>query len=331
MSQNRTPKTAEDAYKDRVLARIRKLERQSAGEIESATQQLRGLLRDESLIEDAEILETTSPEATPAAAIEDVDLPAPVAAPQSEVIPSSTEYLRHWDEMRSYEVKPQILDRNLVITGRRSDPAAASFDVLRARLFSALNENGWKRVGITSPTKGCGKSFTSMNLAMTLSRYENSRTILMDMDMRHPALARYLGVKKAGSLGDVLRGEISYKNQFYRIGENTLNIGRNLALALNDRQEPYAAELFQQPRTSQVFRQIEEELNPDVILYDLPPALAQDDVIAFRPFIDCILMVIGGGITKPQEVREVSRRIGEDKPVIGVVLNMSEDREDNTY
>ena len=69
---------------------------------------------------------------------------------------------------------------------------------------------------------------------------------------------------------------------------------------------------------------MEEALEPEVILFDLPPALAQDDVIAFRPHFDCVLMVVGGGITTAEEVREATRRIGEDKPILGVVLNKAE-------
>jgi Mrp family chromosome partitioning ATPase len=68
-----------------------------------------------------------------------------------------------------------------------------------------------------------------------------------------------------------------------------------------------------------------EELDPDVVLYDLPPALAFDDVIAFKRHFDGVLMVIGGGATKAAEVHEAMRRIGDDVPLLGVVLNQAED------
>lgn len=236
-----------------------------------------------------------------------------------------------WNSLEPLTIEPRVLERNLVITAARTDPAHAAFDVLRTRLVQALSDNGWNRVGITSPTRDCGKTFTAVNLAITLSRYDNFRTILLDMDLRNPSVAKVLGAGATGTMGDYLRGAIPPEAYLRRIGPNSLNIGGNLAIGLNNRIEPYAAELFQQPKTAEVLEQMQAELNPDVVLFDLPPALAQDDVIAFRPQFDCVLMVIGGGITTAKQVQETVRRIGTDKPVIGVVLNKAEGDEVDTY
>lgn len=294
--------------RNRVLARIARLDHPDVSEIETTTEALRDILREEPVYD------------TPAA------MSAPVVHRQTEGVPTDK-----WDTLRTLDLMPNTLDRNLVITAKRTDPAAASFDVLRARLFKKMTENNWKRVAITSPTKGCGKSFTAINLAITLSRYDNSRTVLLDMDMRHPALAKYVGAKSVGSLGDMFRGKTRIEDHFLRVGDNDINIGKNLAVALNDTSEPYAAELFLQPKTKEVLTHMEQALRPDIIVYDLPPALAQDDVLAFRPFFDCVLMVVGGGISNAKDIKEVNRRLGEDTPIVGVVLNMSEDVEDNTY
>jgi Mrp family chromosome partitioning ATPase len=229
-----------------------------------------------------------------------------------------------WNNLLTIPVDPAILERNLVITASRADPAHAAFDVLRTRLMQALSDNGWNRVGITSPTRDCGKTFTAVNLAITLSRYDNFRTVLLDMDMRNPSVGKVLGTTIKASVGDYLRGAMPSEAYLRRMGQNNLNIGGNLAIGINDRIEPYAAELFQQHKTAEVLARMQDELNPDVVLFDLPPAMAQDDVIAFRPQFDCILMVIGGGITKASEVREVVRRLGDSKPIVGVVLNKAE-------
>ncbi len=132
--------------------------------------------------------------------------PAPQSATDPTPAPQETAVVLRlvsdrWAALRRIPVDAALLERNLVITASRTDPAHASFDVMRTRLVQAMAEKGWRRVAITSPTKGCGKSFTAVNLAITLSRYENSRTILMDMDLRHPALARYLGAGASGFHG----------------------------------------------------------------------------------------------------------------------------------
>jgi len=228
-----------------------------------------------------------------------------------------------WAALGGVALDPAMLERSLVITAARSDPAHGAFDVLRTRLLGALADKGWTRVGITSPTKGCGKSFSAMNLAVSLARYDARRTILMDMDMRMPSLARSLGVVPPGSMGDVLRGLTPPSRHLLRVAPNGKHIG-NLALGLNTQPELFAAELFQQESTAVALAAIQADYRPDVMLFDLPPALAQDDVIAFRAHVDCILMVVGGGITTAREVREVVRRLGEDKPVVGVILNKAE-------
>jgi protein-tyrosine kinase len=256
--------------------------------------------------------------------------PARAARPASggNTLPRVTEV---WGNLMTIPVDAELLNRNLVITASRENPAHGAFDVLRTRLLQALIDNGWKKVGITSPTQGCGKSFTAINLAITLSRYDNCRTVLMDMDMRHPSIARYLGVANPPSMGDYLRGHIPTEVFLRKPGQNMLNIGRNMAVGLNSRTEEYAAELFHDPSTTEVLRRLDQEVSPDVVLYDLPPALAQDDVIAFRPHFDCLLIVAGGGMTTAKQMRETVRRIGEDKPVVGVVLNKAEGEEIHDY
>ena len=229
-----------------------------------------------------------------------------------------------WAELALIPVDGRQMDENLIITATRHDPAHATFDVLRTRLVQTLSEHGWRRVAITSPTSGCGKSFVAMNLAITLSRYDNCRTVLMDMDMRSPSLAHILGLEDVGSLGDWLRGTRQTRQQFRRFADNTLKIGKTLAVALNDKVEPYAAELLQKPETKERLEQLDEQLSSDIVLFDLPPALAQDDVMALRHMYDGVFIVAGGGQTTAAEIRETMRRLGDDVPLLGVILNKAD-------
>ena len=217
-----------------------------------------------------------------------------------------------WGSLQQVPVSESVLEGNLVITASRRDPAHAAFDLLRTRLLQALDEHGWTRVAITSPTRGCGKTFTAANLAVALSRYENRRTVLLDFDMRAPGLAELLGTPAPGPISDWLRGGTASDAQLQRVGRNPLGIG-GLAVGLNDRAEAYPAELLQ------------EELAPDAVLFDLPPALSHDDVTAFRSCYDCVLMVVGSGRNSADQVREAVRRIGKDKPILGMVLNRAEE------
>ncbi|MGH1577967.1 CpsD/CapB family tyrosine-protein kinase [Planktotalea sp.] len=229
-----------------------------------------------------------------------------------------------WDRLGGIIVNEAHLEKHRVISASRHNPAHVAFDVLRTRLVQALAEKGWRRVVITSPTKDCGKTFISTNLAISLSRQERLRTVLMDLDLRNPSVAPLLGVTDPGAMGDYLRGSVSVSEHFRRMGQNMLKIGSNVAFALNDTREPFASEMLGAQATSDAIHQMEAELEPDVVIYDMPPALYHDDVMAFREHYDAVLLVVGGGTTKANEVRELKRRFGEDKPLLGVILNKAE-------
>jgi Mrp family chromosome partitioning ATPase len=229
-----------------------------------------------------------------------------------------------WGRLGTIPVREAHLEEHRVISASRANPAHVAFDVLRTRLVQALRENGWRRIVITSPTKDCGKTFISTNLAMSLSRQESLRTVLLDLDLRNPSVAPLLGVDDPGVMGDFLRGSVSISSQFRRMGQNMLKIGSNVAFGLNGTREPYASELLATRSTSDAMQQLDDELNPDVVIYDMPPALYHDDVLAFREHYDAVLLVVGGGTTKANEIRELTRRFGEDKPLLGVILNKAE-------
>ena len=184
-----------------------------------------------------------------------------------------------WEELRQFVPHPHTLEASKMIAGTRSDPAHVAFDVLRTRMTLALKERGWHRVGITSPTRGCGKSFTAANLAISFSRQEELRTVLMDMDMKNPTLARYLGAAGAGSISEFLSGGRSVESYFMRAAPNSPHIGSSLAVGLNEREEMFGSELIQYPTTEMAINEAQSLLDPDVMLFDLPPVLSSDAAV----------------------------------------------------
>ncbi len=132
----------------------------------------------------------------------------------------------------------------------------------------------------------------------------------------------------AGELPDAADGHGPAQSQpaqgVRRLGPNTIHGERNIAFGFNGAPEPYASELLQDPGTAAALRETDERLQPDVVLFDLPPALYYDDVIAFRPYYDGVLLVVGGGLTTQKEIKEVERRLGASTPLLGVVLNKAE-------
>lgn len=229
-----------------------------------------------------------------------------------------------WNALEAVELDARQLERSRVISYTKDDPVHVSFDVLRTRMLGAFEKHGWSRVGITSPTQGCGKTFSSANLAFSLMRQSSCRTVLMDMDMRQPSLAGVLGVQNPNSLRWFLTGEVPTESFFRRVGAN-------LALGLGTGRIQDASELIQSPSTAHALSAMQTQLTPDVVIYDLPPMLSCDDVMGFLPQLDCVLLVVGGGISNPADINECEALLKEQCPIIGIVLNKAEGVETAKY
>jgi protein-tyrosine kinase len=218
---------------------------------------------------------------------------------------------RVWESLNSVTLDRGKLAGKGVFANPQQSNAAAHFDILRTRLLHAMQERGWKRIAITSPTHGCGKSFVAANLALSLARRPSSRTVLLDMELRKPGLARLLGLADVHPIRDFLNGEQPLESHFLRLG-------RTLALGLNDTALPDAAEVLQEPATAASLTAMMQQLDPDLVIIDAPPVLMSDDMLALLPQLDAVLLIVDGTRTTAQEVRACERLFEGQCPLMGV-------------
>ena len=115
---------------------------------------------------------------------------------RDEYVPFVDDAQAVWDAMEQVGLDPAHLRKHRIVTANKSDPLHKNFDMLRTRLLLAMREKGWSRVGITSPTEGCGSSFLAANLAISFARMDSLRTVLLDMNLSAPDLSRILGVQR---------------------------------------------------------------------------------------------------------------------------------------
>lgn len=196
----------------------------------------------------------------------------------------------------------------------RADPIAKGFDLLRTRMVRSLRDHGWKRVAIASPTRGCGTTFTAVNLALSLARVAGSRTLLMDLNQRNPGIAQALSLSEERNLQQFLNAEASLQSYFVRPMPT-------LAVGLADTQCDYASEILHDPLTEEILEDTIDLLRPDLVLYDLPPVLSHDDFAAFLPQVDAVLLVADGTKTLPDHITACERILENQTQLLGVVLN----------
>jgi Mrp family chromosome partitioning ATPase len=247
-----------------------------------------------------------------AAAPENPPVAAPRVQPQRPAAdnPALNEM---WKALSVLTLKPKLMKKNRIVA-LQGGREAAGIDMMRTRVLQQMRDNGWRRLAITSPTAACGKSTIAVNLAMSLQRQPDLRTVLVELDLRRPALTRMLGISEDMSFAHVLEGSRPFE-------ENALRYGPNLAISANQRSWRDAAELLGGAQIPDALSKIETTYAPDVMIFDMPPMLVSDDMMAFARHVDCVLLISGAESTTVKEVDICETDLASQTNVMGVVLN----------
>lgn len=220
---------------------------------------------------------------------------------------------RLWQDLRSFEVPAEHLIEHRVVT-QEAGPGAAPFDVLRTKVLLQMRQNGWKRLAITSPTPKSGKTTTACNLALGLGRQKDLRTILMDLDLRDPSIHSFFKINPPHGIGELLTGQAEFAEQAMRIGDN-------VACSMAQVSESDPTRMLLSEETRETIDRIEASYEPDVMIFDLPSVLVNDDTRAFLKNVDCALIVVRSDATRYGQLDVCEREIAEQTNVLGVVLN----------
>lgn len=221
-----------------------------------------------------------------------------------------------WAALPEITFDRQVLSNSRIVT---TEPAVEGtpFDILRTRTLRMMQENGWKRLAITSPTPECGKSTISLNLALSISRQSALRTMSIELDMRRPSQNRLLGIKGDGISANVaalLSGEVAFEDVAMRSASG-------LAFVTSSASQKNASDILLDDNVSVILDQIEEEYQPDIMVFDMPPALLSDDTQAFLKHVDCALIIAAAESSSVAEIDRCEREVASQTDVLGVVLN----------
>ncbi|MDK1374012.1 MULTISPECIES: CpsD/CapB family tyrosine-protein kinase [unclassified Sinorhizobium] len=219
-----------------------------------------------------------------------------------------------WGKLAPLRTDPRVITANRIVTTSRLNPAHTVFDMMRTKLLQQLQQNNWTTVAITSPTPGCGKTFVALNLAFSLANQRECRTVLVDLDLKRPQVAKMLGVGAPTTIENFLKGEGEIADVFLRHNDN-------LAIGANSQAVSFSAELLQSRETVKVLQEMRQRMCPDVVLFDMPPMLSNDDVMAFLPNVDCVILVAAAEQSTLGELDICEHELSERTNVLGVVLN----------
>ncbi|WP_420383824.1 CpsD/CapB family tyrosine-protein kinase [Novosphingobium sp.] len=178
---------------------------------------------------------------------------------------------------------------------RRSRP----FNLLRSQVMKLVKANRWKVIGITSATPRVGKSFTACNLAASLGRIPNLRTLLFDLDLRRGSIAETFSLPVGPGINSFLAEEIdSVSALAYNVA------GTGLTIYPCFPTDAPSAELLAGSRLRALISAMRNLPDDVICICDLPPAFANDDAAIVLSELDAYLFVVEEGVTTARQVRD---------------------------
>jgi protein-tyrosine kinase len=101
-----------------------------------------------------------------------------------------------------------------------------------------------------------------------------------------------------------------------------------LAIIPNSKPMPHSSELLSSPRMAALLNTLATSTPRRIIIFDMPPLLLADDVLAFAPNIDGVLLVATEGATSRSSLQSAKELLAEMN-VVGVILNRSSERSES--
>jgi capsular exopolysaccharide synthesis family protein len=192
--------------------------------------------------------------------------------------------------------------------------AAEHYRALRTRLTVREETMPLRTIAVTSPAGQEGKSVTAANLALTMAQELQSRVVLVDADLRDPAVHSLFAIEGVPGLTELLTGQATLDEALIHLPDLGLTL-------LPAGQAPeYPTELL----GSSAMRRTMDALRTrfDRVIFDLPAVIPLADVRTLTPLVDGVLMVVRAGATQRPALDQALAAFEEDK-VVGVVLNDS--------
>ena len=227
---------------------------------------------------------------------------------------------------RDIELDRGYLETQRIIAHNVLDPRVRAYDMLRTQVLQLMDQQQWRSLAITSPTPGCGKSVTAINLAMSTARQPERSVLLIDMDLQRPQIARSLGLTPQRGLLAVLEGRVSLPDAIITARFN----GYELMVLPAEAATAHSSELIASRGMRTMMQDIRTYYPSHIVIKDMPPALSSDDVIALVPQIDCALLVTAVGHSTQHEIKECIKLL-QATELVRVVLNKAAERATKCY
>ncbi len=224
------------------------------------------------------------------------------------------------DSMVSFN-RSELKQLGLVNTEGKKDRLSEEFRLIKRPLIKNAFGKGASQVDnariimMTSAMPGEGKTFTALNLAVSMALEKDKKVLLLDADVLKPKASRILGMDEQPGLIDCLFEDIDSPLALQHQSDVP-----NLSFLPAGRQDPNATELLASQRMEWIMNELANH-NPDrIILVDSPPLLVTSEASVLTGLVGQIVMVVEANRTPQSLIKEALSRV-EFVEIVGFVLN----------
>lgn len=194
---------------------------------------------------------------------------------------------------------------------------------LRTNLLFVDVTTGQHSFVVTSSVPGEGKTTTAVNLALAMAD-AGTRTLLVDADLRSPAVAGTLGIEGTVGLTTVLLGQTTPDEVIQQWGTSGVHVMPAGAIP------PNPSELLGSQPMEDLFATLVEDY--DFVLVDSPPVMSVIDAVIVQKLTGGILMVVGHDRTKKRDLASAMKQLSTvEATVSGFARNFVAGRGSRVY
>jgi len=191
---------------------------------------------------------------------------------------------------------------------------ADQFQMIQTNINFLMSEKTSQTLMVTSPEEGDGKSTMLANLAVSMAQ-QKKKVLLVDTNLRSPALHEFFHTSNSTGLTDVLTGRMTFSEVVYHTEIWRLDLLASGPVPKNP------VELLGSKMMKDLLVKLKESY--DVIILDSSALLKIPDTKLLANLCDGVVLVIKNGKTKLQNATEAKKVIEFAKArLIGVILNL---------
>jgi capsular exopolysaccharide synthesis family protein len=193
-------------------------------------------------------------------------------------------------------------------------PVVEAFRTLRTNLQYINAGESLRKLLITSPGPGEGKSTIAANLGYLLAQ-SGKKVIVVSADLRKPTVHKILQMPNRQGLTNILAGLAKLDDCLAQVP-----LIDNLQFLASGPTPPNPAELLGSENMNMLIAELERRA--DIVVFDAPPVVAVTDAAVMAPKMDGTVLVINvGAVPRELAVRSKAQLEAVGARVVGAILN----------